>query len=496
MARDLDTERSRRSGRELDLERDPELLAVLGDELGHGVFTLDGHGRFVAWSRGAERITGYTRAEVAGQPCRLLEGPSCKGFSGLVELLRSSDPAHSGMRNRECRVLTKDGRELHILGSALVLRDEDGSAYGAVGSFLDVTELLAANAPAAAAGAAAASTALLGRDLDSAMVSVGFVGRSRAMLETYRRIRLAADSDVTTLITGESGTGKELAARAIHVLSDRRDAPFVATNCSAIPETLLESELFGHAEGAFTGAVRDRAGVFESADGGTLFLDEIGDVSPVLQLKLLRVLQEREVRRVGEDTPRPIDVRLLTATNRDLAERVESGDLREDFFYRVRVFEIRMPPLRERTYDVPLLARRFLDEIAAERGRPALGIAQDALEALVRYPWPGNVRELRNAIEYGTVVQRGDVLGLLDLPESVRGGARGRSRAFGERDLTPDQEAERLRILKALEDHGWNRTRTAQALGISRVTLWKRIRRYQLDEGVFKRGTSEELGRG
>jgi len=477
MARDLEAGRSRL---ELDIVRSPELLAMLGDELGQGVFSLDARGIIVSWSPGAERLTGYSRAEIAGQPCRILEGPNCKGFSGLVQLLASNDPTHTGVRNRECRVVTKDGRELHVVGSAYVLRDEDGTAYGAIGSFADLTELFLANAPAAAP----ASQPGLG----------DFVGRSPAMAEVYRRIRLAADSDVTTLLTGESGTGKELAARAIQALSDRSDGPFVTTNCSAIPETLLESELFGHVKGAFTGAVRDRVGVFESAQGGTLFLDEIGDVSPLLQVKLLRVLQEREIRRVGDERSRSIDVRLIAATNRDLQERLAAGQMREDFYYRVHVFEIRMPSLRERTGDVPLLVRQFLDEIANAHGRPALGIAQDALEALVRYPWPGNVRELRNAIEHGTVVQRGDVLGLLDLPETVRGGTGRRTPALGERDLTPEQEAERLRIQEALVQHSWNRTRTAESLGISRVTLWKKIGRYQLDEGVLERDAGEGLG--
>ncbi|QDV05743.1 Transcriptional regulatory protein ZraR [Planctomycetes bacterium Poly30] len=460
---------------DLDFHRDPAILAALGTDLGLGVFSVDTAGRFVGWSDGAEAITGYARGEVLGQPCRLLEGPNCKGFSGLAEILAAASPEVHGMENQECRILTKRASERHLLGNVKVLRDSAGETYGAIGVFSDITDVLRVNAPEA--------------DRSGAAGRAGLVGTSRAMEEIFRRIQLAADSDVTTLITGESGTGKELAARAIHGLSDRKDRPFVAINCSAIPEGLLESELFGHAKGAFTGAIRDRAGVFQSADGGTLFLDEIGEVSPHIQVKLLRVLQERVVQRVGDDRPIPVDVRLLTATNRDLHESVAEGSIRDDFYYRIRVFDIRMPALRERASDIPLLARHFVEEVSRARGKSVDGIAHDALEAMVRYSWPGNVRELHNAIEYAMVVQRGDTLGLLDLPEDVRGRSQGGAASLGQAPRTPDEEAERMRILRALDDHGWNRSRASESLGISRVTLWKKIRRYGIDEGVFKRGT-------
>lgn len=460
---------------DLDFHRSPAILAALGSELGLGVFTVDVGGRFVGWSDGAETITGYARGEVLGQPCQLLEGPNCKGFSGLAEILGAASPDVQGMENQECRILTKRARERHLLGNVKVLRDGSGETYGAIGVFTDITDVLQVNTPES--------------DLSSPLARTGLIGGSRAMEEIFRRIQLAADSDVTTLITGESGTGKELAARAIHELSDRRDRPFVGINCSAIPEGLLESELFGHAKGAFTGAIRDRTGVFQSADGGTLFLDEIGEVSPHIQVKLLRVLQERVVQRVGDDSPIPVDVRLLTATNRDLHDSVAEGSIRDDFYYRIRVFDIRMPALRERASDIPLLARHFVEQVSRARGKSVDGIARDALEAMVRYPWPGNVRELHNAIEYAMVVQRGDTIGLLDLPEDVRGRSHGSSASFGQSPRTPDEEAERMRIQSALDEHGWNRSRTAESLGVSRVTLWKKIRRYGLDEGVFKHGT-------
>ena len=465
---------------DLDFSRNPEILSAVSGELGLGVFTVDTSGRFVGWGKGAERITGYSLQDVQGQPCQMLEGPNCKGFSGLSELLDAAAPESQGMENQECRVYSKDSRELHLLGSVRLLRDGTGAIYGAIGAFADLTEILRVNSP--------------GLGVPTPQGLAGLIGQSAAMEEVFRRIQLAADSDVTTLITGESGTGKELAARAIHSLSDRRDKPFLAINCSAISESLLESELFGHVKGAFTGAIRDRSGVFESAEGGTLLLDEIGDVSPRIQLKLLRVLQEREIQRVGDDKTVPVDVRLLTATHRDLQERVSEGHLREDFYYRIRVFDIRMPALRERSVDIPILAEHFVEQVSSNRGRAVDGIARDALEALIRHPWPGNVRELYNTIEHAMVVQRGDHVGLLDLPEDVRTVASKPAAALGHRMLTPEQEAERLRILEALEQNAWNRTKTSASLGVSRVTLWKKIRRYQIDEGVFKKATRDTLG--
>ena len=452
----------------LDFEKSPELLSTVANELGLGVFSVDSEGRFVAWSRGAEQITGYLREEVLGQPCRMLEGPNCKGFGGLSDLITAQDPDASGMVNQECRVYAKNGEARHLLGSARLLRDDRNRIYGALGIFSDIAQVLSANAPATHPRQRKG----LGQ----------LVGESTTMTEVFRRIQLAADSDVTTLITGESGTGKELAAREIHALSDRRERPFVAINCSAIPESLLESELFGHVEGAFTGAIRDRAGVFESADGGTLLLDEIGDVSPLIQLKLLRVLQERTIQRVGDDKSISIDVRLLTATNRDLHKRVSEGLVREDFYYRIRVFDLRMPALRERSGDIPVLAQHFVGQISRSTGKAVLGIARDAMEALILHSWPGNVRELYNTIEHATVVQCGETIGLLDLPKEVRRVPSTRTATLGERELTPKQEAERLKILDCLIKHDWSRTKSSESLGFSRVTLWKKMRRYQLDE--------------
>lgn len=307
----------------------------------------------------------------------------------------------------------------------------------------------------------------------------GMVGASLVMQEPFRRIRLAAQSDVTALLRGESGTGKELAARAIHDLSERHEKPFVAVNCSALPEGLLESELFGHVKGAFTGAHRDKVGVFESARGGTLFLDEIGDVSPLIQLKLLRVLQEREIRRVGGENNIPVDVRVVTATNKNLELLIERETFREDFYYRIRVFEINLPPLRERRDDVPLLIDSLVTEFSRSRGKPVRGLTTQAMERLKNYAWPGNVRELRNAIEHAFVTVSGERITIEDFPPelreaSVEPGGQVTTRAGRE-------PSEREQIVSALRHSGGNRTRAAEHLGISRVTLWKKIAKYEID---------------
>jgi transcriptional regulator with PAS, ATPase and Fis domain len=299
------------------------------------------------------------------------------------------------------------------------------------------------------------------------------IGKSAPMQEVYRRIRLAAKSDVTVLLTGASGTGKELAASAIHSLGDRRAGPFVAVNCSAIPEALMESELFGHVKGAFTGAIRDKAGLFQVAHGGTLFLDEVGDMSPALQVKVLRALQEREIRRVGDDRVLKVDVRVITATNRDVARLVAAGKMREDFYYRIRVFDIAMPPLRDRLDDIPLLVDQFLATQSTSKGKPLRGVAPTAMRALMSYDWPGNVRELHNAVEYASVVASGDTVTLADLPSQIQ---------EPEEEKGGEEGGMGQRIRDALIQSGGNRGKAAKILGVSRVTLWKWMTRLGINE--------------
>jgi transcriptional regulator with PAS, ATPase and Fis domain len=304
----------------------------------------------------------------------------------------------------------------------------------------------------------------------------GLVARSEKMRAVVALARRVAKVDSTVLVTGESGVGKERVARLVHDESHRVGGPFVALNCGAVPESLLESELFGHAKGAFTGAAQDRPGLFEAANGGTLLLDEIGEVPPAMQVKLLRVLQEREVRRVGESRTRRIDVRVLAATNRDLASEVATGRFRQDLFYRLRVIEIRVPPLRERRDDILPLARAFL-VAAAERAHRAVGaLTPQAANQLLRYRWPGNVRELENAIEHAVVLATGSDVDVRDLPEEL---GLATTAAFVPGDARSLADVERDYILAVLEANGGNRVRAASQLAIGTATLYRKLKSYE-----------------
>jgi two-component system, NtrC family, response regulator AtoC len=305
----------------------------------------------------------------------------------------------------------------------------------------------------------------------------GFVGDSSAIERVLETIRQVAPSRATVLVTGESGTGKELAAHAVHQLSPRRRGPFVAVHCAALSPQLLESELFGHEKGAFTGASERRMGRFEQAAGGTLFLDEIGEIDAATQVKILRVLGERVFERVGGNKPINADVRLVAATNRDLAKMVAEGKFREDLYFRLNVVQLHLPPLRERTEDIPLLADHFLREAARENDKPARELTSDAMRCLVAYPWPGNVRELRAAIEHGVVMSNGPKITLRDLPATVRSAAPGTAAMRGPLPLNLG-ETEFALMRRALAECKGNRTLAAEKLGISRRTLHRKLREH------------------
>ncbi len=309
------------------------------------------------------------------------------------------------------------------------------------------------------------------------------VGRHRLMQRVFDLMQSVADTRTTVLITGESGTGKSMVARAIHRLSPRRDKPFVEVACGALPETLLESELFGHVAGAFTGAATDKQGKFALADGGTIFLDEIATASPGLQVKLLRVLQDFEFEPVGGTKTYKVDVRVILATNEDLEQLVQQGKFRQDLYYRINVINIRLPALRERASDIPLLARHFLKQICQESGRQVIDFTEEVLTAFQRYHWPGNVRQLQNVVERAVILAKGQYITLAELPEEIT--------AEAPRTVVPPpgakanlkqalEDPERQIIREALEAHNWNRTQTAKALGINRTTLYKKMKRLGL----------------
>jgi two-component system response regulator HydG len=447
-------------------------LRDLADALPDGLFTTDAEGIVTFWNRGAERITGWTRDEALGKSCAILAGDSVRGCSCGVGPIRCG-LATTSRTSKCCTVRTKDGRLTLIVKNAVPIYAADGRAVGALESFTEAggVDALERAVPEPRRGAAGA--------FDFA----GMVGREPAMAELYRMIELVARSDSTVMILGESGSGKEMVAEAVHRASPRAGGPFVRVSCSALNENLLESELFGHVKGAFTGALKDRRGRFQEAHGGTLLLDEIGDISPLVQVKLLRVIEQREIERVGDSQPLKIDVRLLCATHRDLRQLVASGRFRADLYFRLAVFPLRVPSLRERANDIPLLAERFLSRLQPAAGGPR-GLAPEALRALRAHAWPGNVRELQNVLEYAALQAGAGEVRVEHLPAELRGGAGAPPRLTVLGDGIPDGGApaadERAALVEALEQTGWNRTRAAKALGVSRVTLWKRMKRHGL----------------
>jgi PAS domain S-box-containing protein len=443
-----------------------EAIRALADHVPEAIFTIDLEGKVTFWNRAAERITGWSSADAIGKDCSLLAGDAVNGCSCGVGPLRCG-LAETGRTSKRCTVRTRDGRLVAIVKNATPIFSAEGSPVGAIESFVDVG-LAQETGPDPGA-----SPVVL--PLPGSGDWCGLTGRTAPMLELFRLIQLVARADATVIILGESGTGKERVAEAIHRQSPRAGGPFVRVSCSALNENLLESELFGHVKGAFTGALRTRVGRFEEASGGTLLLDEIGDISPVVQVKLLRVIEQREVERVGESIPRKVDVRLLCATHRDLKALVAEGRFRADLYFRLAVFPLRVPPLREHPEDIEEHVRRVLARTGPGARRVVVPAAMARLRA---YDWPGNVRELQNVVEYAALRAAGGDIDVGHLPAEVRGHSPGPAPP----PSTPPPEAERDVLARLLERNGWNRAAAARELGVSRVTLWKRLKRLRLEE--------------
>jgi two-component system response regulator HydG len=409
------------------------------------------------------------------------EVPACWMICGLVSGYTSRSVGHE-IYVMEDRCVAKGDPRCHLIGRTRAELEEMGAEELRYFEPGRLSECLDVSLQRVMATLRAAERKL--RDHRRALVHVapevethGLVARSAAMREVVDLARRVALVDSTVLITGESGAGKERIARLVHTESTRASGPFVAVNCGAITETLLEAELFGHARGAFTGATQDRAGLFEAANRGTLLLDEIGEVSPGMQVKLLRVLQEREVRRVGESKSRRVDVRVVASTNRDLDHHVESGKFRRDLYYRLKVVNLQVPALRQRPDDILPLARALLAEASVRMKRPMTGLAPAVAELLLKYKWPGNVRELANAMERSVALARGTRVELEDLPNDVRGVLLGHGTVDGSVRFL--EEVEREYILAALAHNGGNQTHTARQLGIGTATLYRKLKSYR-----------------
>lgn len=392
-------------------ETDPRFLREIIDTITEGFVFVGPDGRIRMVNPALERLTGFTRQELLEHRCSILQCDACvrQRKDGGAHWCRLFD--RKGENRKRCTVRRKDGTVVPVLKNARVLTGAQGEVLGAVEIITDLSELVDRER----------RIEELSRLLGSEEGFAGMVGASAVMHRTFRLLERAAESDAPVLLLGPSGTGKELAARAVHELGRRRKGPFVQLNCAALNENLLESELFGHVRGAFTGAVRDRLGRFEAAHGGDLFLDEIGDLPLPTQVKLLRVLETKRIERVGDNMPREVDVRVITATNRNLGALVRAGRFREDLLFRINVIPVTLPSLTARRDDIPLLAGHFLRAIAERDGRKVGCLAPAALRHLVAYPWPGNVRELRSAMEYACVVSSGGDIEPEHLPPHITG---------------------------------------------------------------------------
>jgi two-component system response regulator HydG len=437
--------------------KDPKFLLDVFETMRDGLMVVDNEGTILLFNRAAEEITGYKKEDVIGKECSLLDSDTCVA---LTESGRQRDCQLSklgAIHNKKCRIRAGDGRSVYLLKNAVVLKDDDGQVIGAVESMTDITSLYMKEM----------ELEELKQELRQEYWFMGLLGKSPPMQKLYEHIRNAATSEAPVMISGESGVGKNLVAHAIHKLSRRKDGPFIKMNCGSLNDSLLESELFGHKKGSFTGAIGDRMGRFEAAVGGSIFLDEIGDMPLVMQVKLLRVIEEKVVERVGDHKPIPVDIRLISATNKDLYSLVAEEKFREDLFYRVNSIFINVPPLRERVEDIPIIAFHYLKKISIVNNKNITSISPQAVEVLKNYQWPGNVRQLINTLEHCAVTCKSSTIEASDLPDYV----------FHEkRAALSDNHGDREKILAALSLCKGNKTLTAKHLGISRVTLWKRLK--------------------
>ncbi|MBP8129390.1 MAG: sigma 54-interacting transcriptional regulator [Candidatus Hydrogenedentes bacterium] len=447
-----------------------ELQAVL-DSMADGVMVMDAGRRIRRWNRAMERLTGYTAAEALGQSCAFLRHDRPQIEGRILGFIDCGAAIEGRVEGEEVFVRRKDGVEAPLLVSARVLRDERGETVGSVTTFTDLSRLRELQR----------ENRLLREEAREIAAFHNIVGRGARMREVFRLIELAAASEETVLILGETGAGKELVARATHHHSARKDGPLVTVNCTALSEPLLESELFGHVRGAFTGAIHDKVGRFESAHGGTLFLDEVGEMPPVIQVKLLRVLQERTIERVGESLTRRVDVRVIAATHRDLTALAREGLFREDLYYRLKVFPIHLPPLRERKEDIGPLTEHFVRLFRERTGKAITGLTPDAMRMVMDHAWPGNVRELENAIAHGFVTCAGGLIGPFDLPVELRRAGVCAAEPENARRAAYEGPARRGKVtrdvlVQALEATGWNKAEAARRLGMDRTSVWRHMK--------------------
>ena len=431
------------------------------ESISDGVFTVDLKWRVTSFNRAAEKITGVSRKEAIGKPCaEVFRSSLCGAECAMQRTLHSGRP----VIGQSAYIISADGDRIPVSISTAVLKDERGQVIGGAEVFRDLSEIDA-----------------LRHELAGRFHAGELVSRSPLMQRIFEVLPAIAASPSTVLVQGETGTGKELIARTLHTLSPRKDAPFIALNCGALPDTLLESELFGYKAGAFTGAVRDKPGRFALARGGTLFLDEIGEISPALQVRLLRVLQERVFEPLGSTRSEKADVRVIVATNRDLLALCREGIFREDLYYRVNVVRVELPPLRRRKEDIPLLAEEFIQRFNRVQNKRVSGVSAEALSLLMAHEWPGNVRELENVIERAFILCGAESIKLQHLPENLTSTemASPLPAGGGIKDARAAADAQAIRL--ALERNNGNRQAAARELGMHKTTLFRKIKTLQID---------------
>jgi len=440
-------------GRELD-----GFWKTVVNTIRDGIVIVNTSGAIVSVNQAFEKITGYSREELIGQSCKMLD----------FDLNHNDSSLDVESEQRKCQIRRKDNSRIHALKNSATLKDSTGNIIGTVGTITDLTEIIEKENQLQA----------YREQLHNENDFHGIVGSSAPMRRVFDMIENAAHSDAPVIIYGESGTGKELVSRAIHEIGTRKDKPFVKVNCASLTESLLESELFGHVRGAYTGAYKDRIGRFEKANQGDLFLDEIGDLPLATQIKLLRVLEEKIIERVGSSSPIATDVRIISATNQDLLSLVEKGNFRKDFYFRINVIPIFLPSLRDRADDIPSLVESFFRKMRLKNSKAIDGLREDTMDILMSHTWPGNVRELKGALEYSFVTCHTNMIHPSHLPETIFRQKKTKNRA--KQNPFNMQGIERLELLEALEKSNGNQSQAAKILGVSRVTVWNRMKRYNL----------------
>ena len=442
-----------------------------------GLIVIASDGTIVMVNQSFEHLTGYAPGDIIGKPCTMLGCDACelviKSEENRSWWCALFDPDHPGIKQCQCNLMKKDGTCMTALKNATVLRDEQGEPLGAVETITDISELHRLDQ----------EVAHLSRQLDSEDGFYGIIGTSPVMQQVFDIIHKVGASDAPVIIYGESGTGKELVANAIHRSGLRKDKAYVPFNCATLNESLLESELFGHVKGAFTGAYQHRIGRFEAADGGDIFLDEIGDVPLSIQVKLLRILDSKDFERVGEHKPIKTDVRIITATNKNLEQLVAQNKFREDLFFRINIIPIFLPPLRERREDIPVLVNTFIQRLMSKTGKNITGLSHETMDLFMKYKWPGNIRELKGTLEYAFVIAEKGLIHVKHLPGKLimKPVINEHADSFDAPLIRNENNFQKDELISALRQSNGNQSQAARILGINRVTVWNRIKKYNIN---------------